>query len=326
MQTQLAERNYTEALSALAALRDAVDTFFNDVMVNAEDPALRKQPPGPARRAASADELRRGHFEARRLMRHTMPTSANKKLVILDRDGVINVDSDAFIKSPDEWVAIPGSLEAIARLNQAGYRVAIASNQSGIGRGLFDMAALNAMHQKMNRAAAAVGGRIDAVFFCPHTARRQCECRKPKPGMLKKIVERFEIDPEDTPMVGDSLRDLQAGAALGFAPHLVLTGKGEKTLAAGDLPPKVRRCTTTCAPSRSTSSPTITTDARPSPRPLNPMELTTPMRFIRSLLLLVYFVVLHGAVRDRVLHRVPVHARRKALLDGRRLVQVDASS
>ncbi|HMC43882.1 MAG TPA: D-glycero-beta-D-manno-heptose 1,7-bisphosphate 7-phosphatase [Caballeronia sp.] len=169
-----------------------------------------------------------------------MPTNANKKLVILDRDGVINVDSDAFIKSPDEWVAIPGSLEAIARLNQAGYRVAIASNQSGIGRGLFDMAALNAMHEKMNRTAAAVGGRIDAVFFCPHTQEDECECRKPKPGMLQQIVERFEIDPADTPMVGDSLRDLQAGAALGFALHLVLTGKGRKTLAEGNLPPNTK--------------------------------------------------------------------------------------
>ena len=173
-------------------------------------------------------------------MRHTMPTNANRKLVILDRDGVINVDSDAFIKSPDEWVAIPGSLGAIARLNQAGYRVAIASNQSGIGRGLFDMAALNAMHEKMNRAAAAVGGRIDAVFFCPHTQEDDCECRKPKPGMLQQIVERFEIDPEDTPVVGDSLRDLQAGAALGFATHLVLTGKGQKTLAGGNLPPNTK--------------------------------------------------------------------------------------
>jgi len=173
-------------------------------------------------------------------MRHTMPTNASKKLVVLDRDGVINVDSDAFIKSPDEWVAIPGSLEAIARLNQAGYRVAIASNQSGIGRGLFDMAALNAMHEKMNRTAAAVGGRIDAVFFCPHTQEDECECRKPKPGMLQQIVERFEIDPADTPMVGDSLRDLQAGAALGFALHLVLTGKGRKTLAEGNLPPNTK--------------------------------------------------------------------------------------
>ncbi|WP_114809247.1 D-glycero-beta-D-manno-heptose 1,7-bisphosphate 7-phosphatase [Paraburkholderia kururiensis] len=165
-----------------------------------------------------------------------MPINASRKLVILDRDGVINLDSDAFIKTPDEWVAIPGSLEAIARLNQAGYRVAVASNQSGIGRGLFDMAALNAMHLKMHRMAAAVGGRIDAVFFCPHTAEDQCECRKPKPGMLKMIAERFEISPEDTPVVGDALRDLQAGAALGFQLHLVRTGKGTKTLAGGGLP------------------------------------------------------------------------------------------
>lgn len=166
-------------------------------------------------------------------------TSA-KKLVILDRDGVINVDSDSFIKSADEWIPIPGSLEAIARLNHAGYRVVVASNQSGIGRGLFDMAALNDMQAKMQRAAAAVGGRIDAVFFCPHTAEDQCECRKPKPGLLKMIKERFEVDPAATPVVGDSLRDLQAGAALGFPVHLVLTGKGKKTLAAGALPEGTR--------------------------------------------------------------------------------------
>ena len=166
--------------------------------------------------------------------------TASKKLVILDRDGVINVDSDAFIKSPDEWIPIQGSLEAIARLNQAGYRVVVASNQSGIGRGLFDMATLNAMHVKMHRAAAAVGARIDAVFFCPHTAEDQCECRKPKPGMLKMILERYEADPALTPVVGDALRDLQAGAALGFPTHLVLTGKGKKTLAAGNLPDGTR--------------------------------------------------------------------------------------
>lgn len=166
----------------------------------------------------------------------TIIMTSSKKLVILDRDGVINVDSDAFIKSPEEWVAIPGSLEAIARLNHAGYRVVVASNQSGIGRGLFDMATLNAIHAKMQRAAATVGGRIDAVFFCPHTADDQCDCRKPKPGLLKMIMDRFEIDPASTPVVGDSLRDLEAGAALGFATHLVLTGKGAKTLAAGGLP------------------------------------------------------------------------------------------
>src|SRR6202046_1994959 len=164
-----------------------------------------------------------------------MPTSP-KKVVVLDRDGVINVDSEAFIKSPDEWVALPGSLEAIARLNQAGYRVAIATNQSGIGRGLFDMNALNAMHLKMHRMVAAVGGRIDAVFFCPHTAEDHCECRKAKPGMLEMIGERFEADPDETPTVGDSLRDLQAGAALGFPAHLALTGKGRNTRAAGGRP------------------------------------------------------------------------------------------
>lgn len=162
--------------------------------------------------------------------------SAPKKLVILDRDGVINLDSDAYIKSPEEWVAIPGSLEAIARLNQAGYRVIVVSNQSGIGRRLFDMAALNAMHEKMHRALAAFGGRIDAVFFCPHTADDRCDCRKPEPGMLRSVLERFEVDPAQTPVVGDSLRDLTPAAALGFQPHLVLTGKGQKTAAEGGLP------------------------------------------------------------------------------------------
>src|SRR5215467_2526891 len=107
------------------------------------------------------------------------------RLVILDRDGVINRDSDQFIKSPEEWRPIPGSLEAIARLNHAGYRVVIATNQSGIGRGLFDMATLNAIHEKMHKALAAAGGRIDALFYCPHTADSQCECRKPKPAMFR---------------------------------------------------------------------------------------------------------------------------------------------
>ena len=159
------------------------------------------------------------------------------KLVILDRDGTINEDRDDHVKSADEWVPVPGALEAIARLNHAGWHTVIASNQSGLARGLFDMAALNAIHARMNRELAEVGGRIDAIFFCPHTAEDQCDCRKPKPGMLQQIIDRFEIDPEDTPVVGDSLRDLQAGATLGFPVHLVLTGKGEKTLAAGDLPP-----------------------------------------------------------------------------------------
>lgn len=158
------------------------------------------------------------------------------KLVILDRDGVINADSDLFIKSPAEWQPLPGSLEAIARLNQAGYRVVVATNQSGVGRGLFDMTTLNAIHDKMHKAAALVGARIDAVFFCPHTSDSHCHCRKPKSGMFEEIAARYNVSLEGVPAVGDSLRDLQAGATLGTRPYLVLTGKGEKTLAAGNLP------------------------------------------------------------------------------------------
>jgi histidinol-phosphate phosphatase family protein len=119
------------------------------------------------------------------------------KLIILDRDGVINHDSEAFIKSPDEWIPLPGSLEAIARLNQAGYRVVVATNQSGVGRGLFDMATLNAIHQKMHTSAQQVGADIDAVFFCPHTQDDNCDCRKPKPGMMLEIARRFEINLRD---------------------------------------------------------------------------------------------------------------------------------
>lgn len=159
------------------------------------------------------------------------------KLVILDRDGVINYDSDRFIKSPEEWIPIPGSLQAIARLNQSGYRVIVSTNQSGIARGLFNIVALNAIHQKMHAAARLVGAEIDAVFFCPHAADDNCNCRKPKPGMLQEIAKRFDISLKGTPAVGDSLRDLQSAFIVGCAPHLVLTGKGEKTLAVGGLPP-----------------------------------------------------------------------------------------
>jgi len=158
------------------------------------------------------------------------------KLIILDRDGVINRDSDQFIKTPDEWRPIPGSLEALARLNHAGFRVVIATNQSGIGRGLFDMAMLNTIHEKMHKALAIVGGRIDAIFYCPHTADSQCECRKPKPGMLREIGVRFGIEMSGVPCIGDSLRDLQAAEAVGGQPMLVLTGKGEKTLREGSFP------------------------------------------------------------------------------------------
>lgn len=158
------------------------------------------------------------------------------KLVILDRDGVINVDSAQFIKSPEEWKPIPGSLEAIARLKQNGYRVVVATNQSGIGRGLFDMDTLNRIHKKMHKAATEAGGRIDAVFYCPHSADSACDCRKPKSGMFKRISETLNMDLKGVPAIGDSLRDLQAGANLGCTPLLVLTGKGAKTQSEGDLP------------------------------------------------------------------------------------------
>ena len=131
------------------------------------------------------------------------------KLVILDRDGVINQDSAEYIKSPEEWKPLPGSLEAIARLNQGGYHVVVATNQSGVGRGLLDMATLNAIHEKMHKALAQAGGRIDAVFYCPHAEDANCNCRKPKPGLLEDIARRFNADLTDVPCIGDALRDLQ---------------------------------------------------------------------------------------------------------------------
>jgi D-glycero-D-manno-heptose 1,7-bisphosphate phosphatase len=160
------------------------------------------------------------------------------KLVILDRDGVINFDSDQYIKSTAEWRPIPGSIEAIARLNQSGYRIAVATNQSGIGRGLFDMATLNAINDRMMELVFRQGGRIDALFFCPHTADEQCNCRKPKTGMLEEIAARFHTDLKGVPSIGDSLKDLQAAEAVGAQPILVLTGKGAQTQADGRLPKK----------------------------------------------------------------------------------------
>ena len=158
------------------------------------------------------------------------------KLVILDRDGVINFDSDQYIKSPAEWRPIPGSIEAIARLHQGGWRIAVATNQSGIGRGLFDMATLNAINDKMMEMVFRQGGRIDALFFCPHTAAEGCGCRKPRTGMLEEIGARFHTDLKGVPLVGDSLKDLQAADAVGAQPLLVLTGKGPRTQADGGMP------------------------------------------------------------------------------------------
>lgn len=151
------------------------------------------------------------------------------KLIILDRDGVINYDSAQFIKSPTEWKPIPGSLDAIARLTQLGYHIVVATNQSGVGRGLFDMDTLNSIHDKMIRAVSHAGGRIDAVFFCPHTQADNCNCRKPKAGMLEDIAARFNTDLDGIPVVGDSLRDLQAAHTVKAQPILVLSGKGKKT-------------------------------------------------------------------------------------------------
>ncbi len=159
------------------------------------------------------------------------------KLVILDRDGTINHDSDKHIKSPEEWKPIKGSLEAIGRLVQAGYRIVVATNQSGIARGLFDTQTLFSIHDTLQRAAAQVGGRIDAFFFCPHAADTGCMCRKPQPGMLLEAARRFNAAPKDVVMVGDAQRDLEAAAAAGAHPVLVLTGKGKQTRDMGRLPP-----------------------------------------------------------------------------------------
>ena len=161
------------------------------------------------------------------------------KLVILDRDGVINEDSDDYIKSPREWHPIPGSLAAIARLHRAGWRVVVATNQSGVGRGLFDLDTLMRIHEKMCRTVRDAGGQIDAVFFCPHAPEEHCRCRKPQPGLLLDIAERLRIDLTGVPLIGDSLRDLQAARAAGARPLLVRTGKGAATLQHPGLDPDV---------------------------------------------------------------------------------------
>ncbi len=157
-------------------------------------------------------------------------------LIILDRDGVINHDSDDFIRSPAEWEPIPGSLEAIARLNQAGYRVVVLTNQSGIAREFLDIETLALIHNKMRRMLAQVGGKLEAVLFCPHGPDEGCVCRKPKTGLFDDLTQRLRVSLKQVPAVGDSLRDLKAAKAAGARPILVKTGKGERTLAAGNLP------------------------------------------------------------------------------------------
>lgn len=147
------------------------------------------------------------------------------KLVIVGRDGILNEYREDHVKSPDEWQPLKRALEAVARLNHAGWHVVVATNQSGIGRGMIDMAAVNAVHAHMNQQLMAVGGRLDAVFFCPHTAEDDCKCRKPLPGMLLDIGRRYGVDLRHVPMVGDTERDLLASVAAGCEPHLLLSGR-----------------------------------------------------------------------------------------------------
>lgn len=161
------------------------------------------------------------------------------KLVILERDGTINTLGDSeFIATPAEWEALPGALAAIARLNHAGWHVVVASNQPGLGRGLFDMAMMNAIHAGMHKQLAAIGGRIDAVFYCPHAPDDACTCRKPAPGLMGQICERYGVEPRDVQVVGNRVEHLQAGAALGAVVHLVCTGKAADTDPAAPLPPE----------------------------------------------------------------------------------------
>ena len=161
------------------------------------------------------------------------------KLIILDRDGVINQDSDAFIKSVGEWIPLPGSIEAIARLSQAGWTVAIATNQSGLARGYFSAATLEAMHQRLRELVAEQGGELGVIRHCPHGPDDGCDCRKPLAGLFRAIAEHYQVSLQGVPTVGDSLRDLQAGAAVGCSPYLVRTGKGAQTEQQA-LPPGTR--------------------------------------------------------------------------------------
>ncbi len=156
----------------------------------------------------------------------------NDDWIILDRDGVINHDSDAYIKTLEEWRPLPGAIEAMARLSRAGYRLAVITNQSGLARGLFDRETLEAMHRRLAELVEAEGGRIDALYFCPHGPDDDCECRKPRPGMFRRLAEEHRVDLSRAWAVGDSLRDLQAAESAGARPALVFTGKGARTLAA----------------------------------------------------------------------------------------------
>lgn len=162
------------------------------------------------------------------------------KLVILDREGVLNRPVDGYVLKPQDWEPLPGAMEAVARLQHSGYRVAVATNQAALSRGLFDMAMLNTIHHRMNRLAEAAGGAIDAIAICPHSPEQHCNCRKPQPGMLLELIERFGADPKETIMVGDMGPDLQAGLAAGCKTWLVRSGHGQATIDAGEVPAPVR--------------------------------------------------------------------------------------
>ena len=168
-----------------------------------------------------------------------MPVTA-PKLMIIGRDGILNHFREDHVKEPEELEPIPGALEAVAQLNHAGWHVVLATNQGGIGRGLVDMASVNAVHLRLMKMLAAKGGRIDAVFFCPHAQEADCNCRKPRPGLLEEIAHRFNTELDGVPVIGDSLRDLQAATQVNAQPILVLTGKGKQTKTAGGLPPNVQ--------------------------------------------------------------------------------------
>jgi D-glycero-D-manno-heptose 1,7-bisphosphate phosphatase len=163
---------------------------------------------------------------------------ATNGLIVLDRDGVINRDSREFVKDADEWLPLPGSIGAIADLSAAGYTIAVASNQSGLARGLFDRNALRAMHRKLRRLVAAEGGRVDRIVVCPHGPDDRCNCRKPLPGLLHRLASHYGTSLKGVPVVGDSLRDLLAAEAAGATPVLVRTGNGRKTSA--NLPDSLR--------------------------------------------------------------------------------------
>ena len=150
------------------------------------------------------------------------------KLVILGRDGILNEYREGHVTDPSEWHPVPGALEAVARLNHAGWHTVVATNQSGIGRGMIDMAVVNAVHAHMHQALQAQGGRIDAVFFCPHTPEDGCDCRKPKPGLMLDIGRRYGVNLAHVPMVGDTERDLIAAQVAGCEPHLVLSGRAAR--------------------------------------------------------------------------------------------------